>query len=125
LPACGRKWGLESMKPCHEHKPRLALYIDGELSGRELAEFESHLTQCAGCGEALMREQQFLEDLRCARPLYSAEGLEDIAEYRAPPRLRVRVLKILEHAAPSTPKGWRPYLQSIFFLLLVSGMGAM
>ena len=120
------------MKPCDGHMPRIALYLDGSLRSQELADFESHLSKCANCRGVLAEEQQFREALRSARALYNTEaafapdteeGVVRIAAYRAPARLRARVLKILEQAMAGNPKRCWPYLQTIAVLLLAHYMG--
>ncbi len=99
------------MKPCKQYQPRIALYLAGSLRGRELADFESHLDECAGCRSVLAEEQRLFE------------FPPEITIYRAPARLRARVLEILEQASACNPKGWRPYLQAVAVLLLAHYMG--
>ncbi len=41
----------------------IAAYLDGELSGGSLAEFEGHLKQCSMCRKALNEQKRFLSAL--------------------------------------------------------------
>ena len=45
---------------------QVAAYIDGELDVTARANFEQHLNECAGCAQALRRQQRFLCDLNVA-----------------------------------------------------------
>jgi hypothetical protein len=94
------------MKAGKRCQPPIALYLKGSLHGRDLADFESHLDGCAGCRSVLAGEQRLLD------------FPPEITIYRAPARLRARVLEILEQAAAGNSKGWRPYLQAVAVLLL-------
>ncbi len=114
------------MKRCDGHKLRIARYLDDELRGPELADFESHLHGCAVCRAALAEEQRFLDKVRSAGALCDTEGIfraaveegiESVTPYKAPPHLRDRVRKIIEQAMIEDPKGWRPFLQAILVLL--------
>lgn len=68
-------------------------YLDGELSGQELADFESHLQSCAQCQLRLEEERALSHLLRQSRPLYSA-----------PAALRARVSATLaQHSAVAAP----------------------
>jgi len=74
----------------------MAFYLDDELSGSDLAAFESHLRSCDSCGEMVARERGFIESVREAKPISEA-----------PPALRSRVEEILGNAAP--PYAALPY----------------
>ena len=40
------------MMSCSEVRPRIALYVDREVTGAEALDFEAHLTECAECRRA-------------------------------------------------------------------------
>jgi len=75
------------MAQCEIDGRQLFLYLDGELCGRELTVFESHLSDCAWCRLALAGRRQFLEQVAQARPPLSA-----------PATLRARIEDILAGA---------------------------
>lgn len=60
------------MKSCDEYGANIQLYLDKELSGQELEEFQAHLTTCASCQEELVAEEELSSLLYRSRPLYSA-----------------------------------------------------
>jgi anti-sigma factor RsiW len=62
-------------------------YLDDELHGRELSDFEQHLEDCLECRSLCDRERSLLESVRDARPLYPAT-----------PELRDRVAALLEQS---------------------------
>ena len=69
------------MGPCEVSGVRIFAYLDGELRGAELVEFESHLAACAGCQGALANRRAFLAEVQSARPLYLApDGLRSRIE---------------------------------------------
>jgi anti-sigma factor RsiW len=78
-----------SKNQCEEVRLRTALYLDDELSGSDLAAFESHLHGCEACGEVVASERRFIESIREAKPLR-----------QAPEKLRSSVERILSRAAP-------------------------
>ena len=82
------------MKRCEETRAQIAFYLDDEIKGDELAEFEAHLDVCADCRRACEDERRFLALVRASRPLHVA-----------PPELRARV----EHALSNAPA---PYAAS-------------
>lgn len=55
---------------CAEIRPRIALYVDGELTGAEALEFEAHLTDCAECRREYDDLRDTVDAVRGARPLY-------------------------------------------------------
>ena len=89
------------MKRCEEMRAQIAIYLDDEIKGDELAEFEAHLNICAACRRACEDERNFLALVRASRPLYAAppelrarveQTLSNTpAPYAAPPELRQRV----------------------------------
>jgi anti-sigma factor RsiW len=80
-------------------------YLDDELHGRELSDFEQHLEDCLECRRSCHQERCIFESVRAARPLYTAspelrDRIADILEqtpepYVAPSPLRDRVQQIL------------------------------
>jgi anti-sigma factor RsiW len=58
------------MLSCAEIRPRIALYVDREVTGAEALEFEAHLTECDGCRRAYDALRGTVDALRGARPLY-------------------------------------------------------
>jgi anti-sigma factor (TIGR02949 family) len=94
------------MRGCDGNRSNIPLYLDDELSGKELNDFRTHLTECAECKSLLDEEQALSHLLRGSRPLYPVpERLRDrvsqivySGESRAvyaPERLRGRVMQIL------------------------------
>jgi anti-sigma factor RsiW len=55
---------------CAEIKPRIALYVDREVTGAEALEFEAHLTDCAGCRREYDCLRETVDAVRGASPLY-------------------------------------------------------
>ena len=80
---------------CREVEARLGAYLDGELDASERAAVGAHLKTCAGCTAVLDR-------LRGVRTAVKNE----LAAYRAPDTLRMRVRDAVREAAPtvSTPR---------------------
>ena len=78
-----------SKNQCEEVRAAIAFYLDDELSGSDLAAFESHLESCASCSEMMASERRFIEGIREAKPLREA-----------PPKLRSSVEQILSNSAP-------------------------
>ena len=78
-----------SKNQCEEVRAAVAFYLDDELSGSDLADFESHLASCPSCSEMIASERRFIESIREAKPLREA-----------PPELRSAVEQILSHTAP-------------------------
>jgi anti-sigma factor RsiW len=101
------------MKSCDQNRLRITLYLDDELRDQELIAFESHVADCADCRAAIDQERRFLDDVRSARPLYSA-----------PPELRSRVENILRDM-PGHSARRRPWarIRAIFERMLTGGSG--
>jgi mycothiol system anti-sigma-R factor len=84
------------MKGCGGYSDSIQLYLDKELSGRDLLEFRAHLEQCAACREELEAEENLSRLLHRSRPLYFAPDalkdriLEAIGEPASEPLLGVR-----------------------------------
>jgi len=75
---------------CREVEARLGAYLDGELDAAEKAAVAAHLKGCAGCAASLDR-------LRAVRMAVRNE----LATYRAPDTLRMRVRDAVRDAAPA------------------------
>ena len=98
-----------SKNQCEDIRLRVAFYLDDELSGSDLAAFESHLENCASCSDIVTNERRFIESVREAKPLATAPPeLRSLIEktlnsappaYAAPPELRRRVRESLSAAA--------------------------
>ena len=58
------------MMSCSEIRPRIALYVDREVTGAEALDFEAHLTECAECRRAYDDLRVTVDAVRGARPLY-------------------------------------------------------
>lgn len=58
------------MMTCAEIRPRIALYVDREVTGAEALDFEAHLTDCAECRRAYDDLRGTVDAVRGARPLY-------------------------------------------------------
>lgn len=123
---------IRSKNQCEEVRLRTALYLDDELSGSDLAAFESHLHGCDSCREMITSERRFIESIREAKPLRKApqelrSSVERILSpaappYAAPPELRRRVRKSL--ASPFQLSSRRRLIAmiatSVFILALAS-----
>ncbi len=93
------------MMDCGDNSAAIELYLDKELSGRELEEFLTHLEGCVDCQAELEEKKELAGLLHRTRPLYTAsdalratvmrrtEGTSFLAS-NAPPRLRRRVLNL-------------------------------
>jgi anti-sigma factor RsiW len=55
---------------CDEVRGNLALYVDSELPGGDLAAFESHLRNCAGCAAEALGQLQTKRAIRTAGTRY-------------------------------------------------------
>ncbi len=56
------------MKNCIDYESLIPEYLDGELDGTQLAEFEEHIKGCASCKKALEEAQVLFGDIRdCAK----------------------------------------------------------
>lgn len=94
------------MSACDDYRAMVSLFLDDELRGDELQDFQKHIVECSDCRELLKQEQSLSELLHRNRPLYQApEALrarvsdilssESYPTVRAPERLRRRILRIL------------------------------
>jgi len=91
---------------CDDYRSTIPLFLDDELSGNELQDFQRHLADCSECKELLAGEQTLSRLLRRNRPLYEAPEVlrtrvsdilssEARSGFSAPERLRQRILRIL------------------------------
>ena len=78
---------------CRETEARLGAYLDGELDVAERTAVAAHLKGCAACAAALDR-------LRAVRMAVRNE----LATYRAPDTLRMRVRDAVREAAPGVSR---------------------
>lgn len=60
------------MMECSEIRPRIALYVDREVTGAEALDFEAHLTECAECRREYDDVRVTVDAVRGASPLYEA-----------------------------------------------------
>jgi anti-sigma factor RsiW len=76
------------MSPCEEHSVKILHYLEGNLPGQELIDFQRHLESCANCRATLEAEQALSRVLHRFRRLYSA-----------PAALHIRVnATVIEHS---------------------------
>jgi mycothiol system anti-sigma-R factor len=78
------------MKGCDDYSETIQLYLDRELSGRDLEDFQAHLEECEACWGELEAQERLSVLLRRSRPLYSA-----------PDALRARVMQTAESFPPT------------------------
>jgi mycothiol system anti-sigma-R factor len=119
------------MTGCGDHGASIQLYLDKELSGRDLEEFRAHLEDCEICRVELEAEKQLSSLLHRSRPLYSApaalrdrvvqitaQPLPSISYER--PRLRKRILKVFARPLQSASRGAHPWPVWVAAILLVA-----
>lgn len=58
------------MMACSQIRPRIALYVDREVTGAEALEFEAHLTECAECRREYDGLRETVDAVRGANLLY-------------------------------------------------------
>jgi anti-sigma factor RsiW len=111
------------MRNCEEIRPRIALYVDHELSGAEALAFEAHLTECVECRHAYDDLRETVDAVRAARPLYEtpehSEGVieELVGEWERRQRRRwwipaAAVAAVLVVVAIATISNVRPEYES-------------
>jgi len=122
------------MTGCGDCGANIQLYLDKELSGRDLEDFRTHLEECDVCRVELGAEEELSGLLHRSRPLYSApEALRERvlqitakplpSTSYAPPRLRKRILRVLARPLQSASRGahhWPVLVAAI--LLVVAGL---
>jgi anti-sigma factor RsiW len=120
------------MKRCEEARDQIAFYLDDEIRGNELAEFEAHLDICADCRRLCEEERRFLALVRASRPLYVAPvelcaSIEQTlsnapAPYAASPESRRRVERSVWRATATLSRARRAWLLAacaVFILVVV------
>jgi anti-sigma factor (TIGR02949 family) len=119
------------MKGCNDYGGNIELYLDKELTGRELEEFRVHLDDCETCRTELEAVEELSHLLHRSRPLYAApdalrrqvmqttEQFPSSIPY-APPRLRKRILKILARPVQTVGRGVRHWPMLVAAILLVT-----
>jgi anti-sigma factor RsiW len=116
------------MKQCEEIRGQISFYLDDELHAEERASLEAHLRACRECGEAVERERAFLENIREARPLYTAaESLRQKVEKilsRAPEPLVAPARLRLSVASYGRLKTNR-YLMAVAAVILIAAIGGL
>lgn len=70
------------MKGCEEYSIAIQLYVDNELSGEDLEEFNTHLQRCPHCRQEVKAELDLSSLLRQSKPLHIV-----------PDTLRERIMK--------------------------------
>ncbi len=58
------------MRNCTQVRPRIALYVDREVTGVEALDFEAHLTDCEQCRRAFDGLRETVDAVRGASPFY-------------------------------------------------------
>jgi mycothiol system anti-sigma-R factor len=119
------------MKNCGDFGSTIQLYLDKELSGRDLEAFRAHLEDCEACRTELEAEEELSGLLHRSRPLYSAPdalrgrvaqliaGPLPSTSY-APVRLRQRILKVLGQPLQSASRGAHNWPALVAAILLVA-----
>ncbi|MEW6208213.1 MAG: zf-HC2 domain-containing protein [Acidobacteriota bacterium] len=115
------------MKQCEEIRGQINFYIDDELHAEERASLEAHLRSCRECGEAVERERAFVENVRQARPLYTAtdslrQEVEKILS-RAPEPLLAPARLRLSIASYVKIKSSRYYLAAAAVIVIAAAVG--
>jgi mycothiol system anti-sigma-R factor len=122
------------MTGCDDYGANVQLFLNKELSGRELEEFRAHLEGCEVCRTELEVEEELSGLLHRSRPLYSApEALRDRVQQIAgeplpstsfvPFRLRKPILRVLGPPSQSASRGahrWAVWVAAI--LLVIAGL---
>jgi anti-sigma factor (TIGR02949 family) len=84
------------MMNCDEIRKTVYLFIDGEMPGKELREFASHLDHCEGCSRLVEMERAVIKTIKVRTP-----------RYHAPASLRALVAEAGEAASPADlVMGW-------------------
>lgn len=100
------------MRAYDDYRSMIPLFLDNELSGNELEDFQIHLIDCTDCKELLAEKQALSQLLHRNRPLYEAPEVlrtrvfgilssEVRSGLHARERLRQRVLRLLAAARRS------------------------
>jgi anti-sigma factor (TIGR02949 family) len=122
------------MTGCDDYGANIQLFLDRELSGRELEVFRVHLEDCETCRADLEAAEELSHLLRRSRPLYAAPDalrrqvmqtteLVPLSTPYAPPRLRKRLLEVLAQPLQTARRSvlrWPMLVATI--LLVVAGL---
>jgi anti-sigma factor RsiW len=122
------------MKDCGDnYGASIELYLDKELIGPDLEEFQAHLELCAACRAELEAQEELFRLLHRSRPLYFAPNalrdrvmriteLAPASATHAPPRLRRRILKVLARPFQSAGRGVPRWPVLVAAILLVAAL---
>jgi anti-sigma factor RsiW len=111
------------MKGCAEHELSIQLYIDGELTGEEQAEFLSHVKNCPACREAMQEAEAFSRRIRAARPAVTASASLRAAVSRQ--MQQAEAVRKRPHLLPSARphrQMWSVTAAAAILILVVSGL---
>jgi mycothiol system anti-sigma-R factor len=121
------------MTGCDDYGTNIQLFLDKELSGRELEEFQAHLEECEACRAELEAVEELSHLLHRSRPLYAApdvlrkrvmqttERFPSSRSY-ASPRLRRRVLKVLAQPVQTAGRGAPRWPMLVAAILIVAAV---
>jgi mycothiol system anti-sigma-R factor len=121
------------MTGCDDYGTNIQLFLDKELSGRELEEFRAHLEECENCRTDLEALEELSHFLHRSRPLYAApdtlrrqvmqtmERSPSSTSY-ASPRLRKRVLRLLAQPVQASGRGVRRWPILVAAILIVAAV---
>jgi anti-sigma factor RsiW len=126
-----RKSEGDGMSACDDYRSMVPLFMDDELRGYELQDFQRHIGECAECKRVLAQEQALSHLLHRNRPLYHAPEVlrasvsrilssEAHAGLRVPDRLRRRVLRMLTSPLRNTVRPAFRWKQMVAFGLLTA-----
>ena len=89
------------MNACEQARLMIHPYIDGELSPKEILEFETHLMECERCRAEYHNTRTVVDTVRGARPLYElpADSLRKAELLVETHRRRSRLLSRLQAVA--------------------------
>ncbi len=91
-----------------EHFSKISHYVQDELAGEKLEEFQAHLVTCAACTAELEQEKALSALLRQLSPLYevSAECAECVHELLAAPCAVQPVMPAAQSRQVANTRGW-------------------
>ena len=108
------------MHACRDIEPLLTRWVDGEVSGSDVAAVRAHLETCRACRASAAAQRAVRERLRAAAPELVA---------RAPAALWARCAAALEAVAPPVARGrlrravgWAPLAAAAVLLLVALGV---
>jgi anti-sigma factor RsiW len=105
---------------CRRFQRQIYEYVDGSLSPRAQAAAEEHLSKCAACRQALMREQQTAQSL-------SNQFRRATDSLQLPPEFGCRVLAALsdEHRAPGEHQSVALFWRRLAWPLAAAASGSL